>query len=120
MDHSFPKELRLTHKKDIDHLFAKGRRLKSHPFVIICEEIMPKAGIPFKVLISVPKRNFKLAVDRNYLKRCIREVVRRNKDLLIKGEDKTFCIAILYSFKTKLEFSRLEEGLLNGLKKIHS
>ncbi|MEJ6589426.1 MAG: ribonuclease P protein component [Crocinitomicaceae bacterium] len=120
MDHSFPKELRLTHKKDIDHLFEKGQRLKSHPFVILYEDITPKRGIPFKLLISVPKRNFKRAVDRNYLKRCIREIVRRNKELLTKGDDKTLCIAILYSFKTKLEFSRLEEGLLNGLKKIHS
>ena len=76
--------------------------------------------VPFKLLISVPKRNFKKAVDRNYLRRCIREIVRKNKEILSsKNTDTTCSIAILYSFNTKLPFNELEVGLLKAFKKIH-
>ena len=77
-------------------------------------------SVPFKLLISVPKKNFKKAVDRNYLKRCIREIVRKNKEIISsENKDITHSIAILYSFKTKLPFNELEVGLLKAFKKIH-
>lgn len=118
-DQSFPKKLRLTHKGDIDILFSKGERIKAHPFVIISHKTELPMSVPFKLLISVPKRNFKKAVDRNYIKRCIREIVRKNKES-ISSENKeiTLSIAILYSFKTKLPFSELEAALLKSFKKI--
>lgn len=119
MDHSFPKELRLTHKRDIDILFSKGKRIKSHPFIVLYHQTeMPKSA-PFKLLISVPKKNFKRAVDRNYLKRCIREIVRKNKESLSSNNKGTsLCVAILYSFRTILPFKELEHSLLEALKKI--
>ena len=120
MDQSFPKELRLTHKGDIDSLFSKGERIKSHPFIILFYKTEIPMPVPFKLLISVPKRNFKKAVDRNYLKRCIREIVRKNKEILSsENTDITCSIAILYSFNTKLSFNELEVGLLKAFKKIH-
>ena len=118
MDQSFQKELRLTHKKEIDKLFSSGKRIKSHPFIIIYNEVSQKTEVPFKLLISVPKRNFKKAVDRNYLKRRVREVVRKNKELLSSKSDKTLHIAILYSCNIKLEYNKIETNLLKALKKI--
>jgi ribonuclease P protein component len=120
IDQSFPKELRLTHKREIDNLFSKGSKIKSHPFIILYNKTETPLSVPFKLLISVPKRNFKKAVDRNYLKRCIREVIRKNKESLSsENKDTTLCVAILYSFKTKLPFNELESSLLKALKKIH-
>lgn len=119
VDQSFPKELRLTHKGDIDILFSKGNRIKSHPFIILYNKTETPMSVPFKLLISVPKRNFKKAVDRNYIKRCIREVVRKNKESLSdENKDTTFHVAILYSFKTKLSFNELEISLLTAINKI--
>ena len=119
IDQSFPKELRLTHKRDIDTLFSKGERIKSHPFIILSYKTETPMSVPFKLLISVPKRNFKKAVDRNYLKRCIREIVRKNKESLSsENSEITLSIAILYSFNTKLPFNELEVGLLKAFKKI--
>lgn len=119
MDHSFEKKLVLTHKVDIDVLFADGKREKSHPFVVLHMDQSPINEIPFKLLISVPKRNFKRAVDRNYLKRCIREIVRTNKGLMPSYVDRTIAIAILYSFKNKLSFLELKKSLTNALNQIH-
>ena len=65
MDQSFQKELRLTHKKEIDKLFSSGKRIKSHPFIIIYNEVSQKTEVPFKLLISVPKRNFKKFMSNN-------------------------------------------------------
>ena len=119
-DQSFPKELRLTHKRAIDTLFSKGERIKSHPFIILYHKTEIPMSAPFKLLISVPKRNFKKAVDRNYIKRCIREIVRKNKETISSGnKDVTLSIAILYSFKTKLPFWELEVALLKSFKKMH-
>ena len=118
MDQSFQKSLRLTHKGEIESLFSSGRRVKSHPFIIIYNTLPKKKNTPFKLLISVPKRNFKKAVDRNFLKRRIREVVRKNKELLSGKVDCMFHIAILYSFNTRLEYEEIETNLLAALKKI--
>ena len=119
IDQSFPKELRLTHKRDIDTLFSKGERIKSHPFIILSYKTETPMSVPFKLLISVPKRKFKKAVDRNYLKRCIREIVRKNKESLSSNNNGTFLyVAILYSFRTILPFKELEHSLLEALKKI--
>lgn len=120
MDYSFSKALILSKKSDIDLLFSKGIRIRNASFVFLYMPINT-LETPFKVLISVPKRNIKKAVERNYIKRCIREVIRSNKEILLTIDSKEYTgihLAIIYNLKMKIEYSKIEEHLLEGLHKI--
>ena len=83
--HTFRKAERLCSKKHIETLFAGGSRtISAYPLRVV---FMPveEAKEPVQVLISVSKRHFKHAVDRNRSKRLIREAYRLNKQLLIEA-----------------------------------
>jgi ribonuclease P protein component len=79
---SFKKEERLCNKRLIERLYSNGSSFHLYPFrvtFLLSKEIL----VPAQVLIAVPKRRFKRAVDRNLLKRRIREGYRINKQLLL-------------------------------------
>ena len=76
---SFKKEERLCNIKLIEKLFKDGSSFLVYPFRIIWLSEHLVSDFPAQVLISVPKRKFKRAVDRNLIKRRIREVYRLHK-----------------------------------------
>ena len=69
-----------------------------------------------KVLFSVPKRKFKRAVDRNLLKRRLKEVYRLNKNLI--SDKSNYNIAFLYIAKEICEFEQLETAMVKLLTSI--
>ncbi len=75
---TFPKTERLCSKLEQDRLF-KGR---SHTKIVYPIKAVYCESETTKVLFSVPKRNFKHAVDRNRVKRQFREAYRKNKAVL--------------------------------------
>lgn len=77
--YSFSKEERLCSVKLIDKLFHNGSSFLLHPFRIVWLPEPISNENPVQVLISVPKKKFKRAVDRNLLKRRIREIYRLQK-----------------------------------------
>lgn len=84
MDHRFPKAEHLCLQRDIDALFAAGAHSAvGFPLRAVWHEVeWDGRGPRVKVLVSVSKRKFKHAVDRNRAKRQMREAYRLNKHLL--------------------------------------
>lgn len=76
----FSKEERLCNLSQIDQLYKQGSSFSFYPFRIVHRQSPIPQTYPIQVLISVPKRKFKRAVDRNKLKRMIREVYRKIKE----------------------------------------
>lgn len=58
---------------------------------------------PIQVLVSVPRRNIKKAVTRNYIKRIIRESYRLQKSLF-EIPKRQFAIAFIYMPKQKINY----------------
>jgi ribonuclease P protein component len=80
----FKKSERMTSVKAIEQLFGGGSRSASAFPVRAVYRHSSETEEPVNVLISVSKRHFHHAVDRNRAKRQIREAYRLNKDILLK------------------------------------
>jgi ribonuclease P protein component len=98
----------LRSKKNIKELFDNGSSLFLYPFKIY---FLPSKGQETnQVLFTVSKRYFKKAVDRNLIRRRMREAYRLNKSILIANQKDSFSIsiALIYISKLKLPFSEIE------------
>ena len=116
--HTFPKKERLHSKKLIQELFDKGSSFYLYPFKVL---YLPNAeGGPHQVLFSVSKRKFKRAVDRNLIKRKIREAYRLNKHTLNSAseEQPSLLIAYIYTGKEIPDFHFLEKRLSKSLRRL--
>ena len=93
---TFRKPERLVSRKIIEQLVEKGRSIQTPPFRLICLVHGLPVMNPVQVAFSVPKRNFRSAVDRNRIKRLMREVYRKNKtDIYSFISDKQLQLALL-------------------------
>lgn len=78
----FPKDEKLKNKTDISLLFEQGKWFSYKELAII--SLQKEDLLGRKVGVSVSKKIFKKAVDRNRVKRLLREIYRLNKPLFIK------------------------------------
>ncbi len=116
--YTFSKEERLCSKRDIALLFSKGSSFNLYPlrFVYHTPQDVPLGQT--QVLISVSKRYFKRATDRNRLKRRIREAYRLNKHLLSQNLGQApLLLGILYIGKEKKSFQTIQKKLILGLER---
>jgi ribonuclease P protein component len=114
---TFSKKERLKGKTSADILFSKGKTLFDFPFKFFYTLQPHIADSVNQILIAVPKRTFKKAVDRNNIKRQIREAYRKNKAVINSVENK-YHIAIVYVAKEKLPFTEIEKKLILVLSKL--
>jgi ribonuclease P protein component len=101
----------LRSKKDIKELFENGSSFFLYPFKV---HILPSPNSQNnQVLFSVSKRNFKKAVDRNLIRRRIREAYRLNKNILATDQKEQFSlsIALIYISRFKLPYKEIEDKL---------
>lgn len=115
---TFSKNERLCSKLLIDRLIETGKSFNHSPYRITWLPIA-ESSAPIKVVISIPKRSFKKAVDRNRLKRQTREIYRKEKQKVYDVlADKKILMMIVYTAKTKIEFKELEIKLKEALERL--
>jgi ribonuclease P protein component len=122
IDHSFGKIERLSSGKEIDRLFAHGKKFSAFPLRIFWKTRERVEENEVKIIISVSKKLFARAVDRNLIKRRIREGYRKNKQILLNNgnqEKKYFTeIAFIYTSKNIVEYHELESKIISVLQSI--
>jgi ribonuclease P protein component len=111
MNFTYPKNEKLKSKITIDLLFSKGKSVSKYPLRLVYVEsdygIPEDSGQKIKMGVSVSKKNFKNAVDRNYFKRLLREAYRLNKHLLVNTLDKPYAIMFFYQTKDRLSYEQI-------------
>jgi ribonuclease P protein component len=118
---TFRKEERLSEKKIIEKLFERGCAFYVSPFKIlwICSDF--KSKFPAKVMIAVSARNFRKAVDRNRIKRLIREAYRKNKYILydaMQNSPEKCAFMLLYNGKDIIPFKDIELKIILILQRL--
>jgi ribonuclease P protein component len=115
--YSFGKPLRLNKEKHIQELFSKGSSFYLFPFKVL---VLPHPdGVnasSHQVLISVSRKNFKKAVDRNLIKRRIREAFRLQQELL--PQQPAVLLGFIYAHKEIATFQDLRNRMKQCLLKI--
>jgi ribonuclease P protein component len=111
MNFTYPKTEKLKSKITIDLLFSKGKSVSKYPLRLVYVEsdygIPEDSGQKLKMGVSVSKKYFKHAVDRNYFKRVLRETYRLNKYLLVDHLDKPYAMMFFYQTKDRLSYEEI-------------
>ena len=120
---TFRKQERIVSDLLIETLFEKGnsQSLNAYPLRAVFLKTEHREGCaPVQLLISVPKKKFKYAVDRNRVKRQIREAYRKNKSLLegTTEEGKMLLIAIIWLSDKHFATKEVEKKVVSLLKQM--
>jgi ribonuclease P protein component len=116
MDATYPKKEKLKSQKTIGHLFSEGQSVAKYPLRLVFSETKNQEE---KLLlgVSVSKKHFKNAVDRNYFKRVLRECYRLNKSILHNQFNKTYAVMFFYQTKERLSYQEINEKTIQLFEK---
>ncbi|MBL4703009.1 MAG: ribonuclease P protein component [Flavobacteriales bacterium] len=118
-----PKKEHLKSKVLIDALFTEGHSLKGGPVVLLWKKVELPADVPIQIGFSVPKKRFKKAVDRNRIKRQMREVYRMNQSGLydlVKENNVQLALFLLYRGSKASEFEALQDKIIVTLNRLEN
>ncbi|MDX1478905.1 MAG: ribonuclease P protein component [Saprospiraceae bacterium] len=109
---------RLKRRKAISALFAHGNSVQVFPLRLVFRLVERQGRYPAQLAISVPRKRFKRAVDRNLLKRRMREAYRHNKHTLyaaIPDPSRQLALMIIYTSDEIQTFDTIERALQRAL-----
>lgn len=117
------KEERICSKKLINDLFTgNGRSMTAFPLrVVFMKRTIVDDQPHAAMLVSVPKRYFKHAVDRNRVKRQVREAFRRNKSIITQNltdDHEAVAMAFVWLTDEKFPSSEVENRMVRLLTRI--
>ena len=128
MANTFPKQNKLCGQERIAQLYKQGKRFTSWPLRVT---YMPANSPDSQVLVWAPKSLFKHAVQRNHLRRLMREAYRLHQDILSAKRSASdsglssvspqggLLIAFNYMDKEPQPYSVIEKAVVKALKKIN-
>jgi ribonuclease P protein component len=122
MRQTFGKEYRLSSKREIAYLFAQKKTLHSYPLTLHFRHF-DSESVHLKFVISVPKRIFKRAHDRNRLKRMMREAIRKNKLSLtqfLAEHGLGLHVFAIYHTEKEVLFENIEKSITHLFNKIEN
>ena len=118
---TFSKRERIVSRKLIEQLFSKGssQSMSAFPLRIVYMQ-KERDSEPLQVLVSVSKRHFKHAVDRNRVKRQIREAFRLHKHLLAQRIPEGISLALAFIWLSDEHYSsqRIEKSVSRLMEKV--
>ena len=118
MRFTYPKQEKLKSRTLINQLFSEGKSVSKYPLRLVYVQVGELQDSKIKLGVSVSKKHFKKAVDRNYFKRLLREAYRLNKDILLEAtEDKNYAFMLLYQTKDRLTFQEMNEKTIQLFEK---
>jgi len=112
------KEERISIQKEIDCLFEQRDAFISYPLRVVYVKQKPLSGSTVAILVSVPKKKFKHAVQRNRMKRLMREAYRLNKTALIRYCQEKECgllIAFIFIGNELCRWQEMETAMQTAL-----
>ncbi len=117
MDFKYPKAEKLKSNTTINLLFSEGKSVAKYPLRLVYSEISLEENTPIKFGVSVSKKHFKKAVDRNYFKRVLRECYRLNKHLLLDNLQNKYAIMFFYQTSEKLSYHEINDKTIQLFEK---
>ncbi|WKL46668.1 ribonuclease P protein component [Flavobacterium pectinovorum] len=107
MNFTYPKNERLKSKTTIGLLFSEGKSVSKYPLRLVYRQAEASSEEKIKIGVSVSKKYFKKAVDRNYFKRVLRETYRLNKHLLWDNLEEPYSFMFFYQTKDRLSYEEI-------------
>lgn len=118
---TFKRGERLKSRKVIEQLFKAGESFAIYPLrLVFIKNEAPLSQYPIQFTVSVSKKRFKKAVDRNRIKRQIREAWRLNKASIYEAladQEAQYAFMIIYTAKEHMPFSKIERSMVKINKK---
>ncbi|PCJ89861.1 MAG: ribonuclease P protein component [Flavobacteriales bacterium] len=121
MSQTFKKQERLCSKKLIAQLFERGTSLSVFPIRAIWLETGLNCDFPAQVVVSVPKKKIKKAVERNSIKRRMRESYRKNKHLLyeqLENYGKQIALVLIYQSDEEKSYEEINDKIIVTLQRL--
>ncbi|MDA3942524.1 MAG: ribonuclease P protein component [Bacteroidetes bacterium] len=109
-----PKSERLHGHNTIEQLFSRGKSFYVYPFKVVVFQEVTNDNPPLRMLISVSRRRFKKAPDRNRIKRLCREAWRMQKSELIEKlsqNNNRKDVALIYTAGSILPFTEISQKI---------
>ena len=117
MEASYSKKHKLKNKALINTLFAEGESVTKYPVKLIYLRSKLTEAVDIQVGVTVPKRNFKSAVQRNRIKRLLREAYRLNKPIASDNSVDSFAFLFLYLGRHMPLYAEIEKAMVLVLSK---
>jgi len=115
MKFSYPKNEKLKSRKQIQKLFTSGKSIVKNPLRLVFIKAENTENV-FQISVTVSKKYFKRAVDRNYIKRVLRETYRLNQSLLKENLTESYAFMVIYQSKNRLSFQEINDKTIELFK----
>tara|TARA_Y100000385_G_scaffold130524_1_gene135829 strand:+ start:1399 stop:1782 length:384 start_codon:yes stop_codon:yes gene_type:complete len=114
MLNQFGKDYKLCSKTVITRVFKEGSLIKRKDVLFRYLVIDAESENKIQFMTSAPKKKFRMAVDRNYVKRILREMIRKNKHIIELNENKSIYVVVNYLGALPIIHKELELQILDG------